>query len=49
MVNLTDTTDTAASQPRQHRERPQAKADCLLLMTHDRQFTCYREPWVVLV
>lgn len=27
----------------------QAKADCLLLMTHDRQFTCYREPWVVLV
>ena len=27
----------------------QAKADCLLLMTHDRQFTYYNEPWVVMV
>ncbi len=27
----------------------QAKADCLMLMTHDRQLTCYKEPWVVLV
>lgn len=27
----------------------QAKADSLLLMTHDRQFTYYNEPWVVMV
>ncbi|MBO5731259.1 MAG: type II toxin-antitoxin system VapC family toxin [Treponema sp.] len=27
----------------------QAKADSMLFMTHDRQFTYYNEPWVVMV